>query len=221
MTTDEQASRIRRAAQHLGFEAESAAEKGTILTLLAGTKPGGDILELGTGAGLGTVHLLAGMDSTARCTSVELDPDLSAVAASVLGDDPRLTLVIDDGEHWLAQNIGKVFDLVYADTWPGKYHALDAALDMVKPGGLYLVDDLLPQTNWPDGHQARVDELVRTLERLPGWHFTRVDAASGLMLGTRLGEQSRPRTPAASTTTPGSSPRGSSRWRRARLGTGL
>src|SRR6185437_4562686 len=41
----------------------SAAEDGRLLTALAAAKPGGAILELGTGTGLGTASLLAGIPS--------------------------------------------------------------------------------------------------------------------------------------------------------------
>jgi hypothetical protein len=35
----------------------------------------------------------------------------------------------------------------------------------VRPGGFYVVDDLLPQSNWPAGRQDTVATLVTDLER--------------------------------------------------------
>lgn len=169
----------------LGFDAACSLETAEILAILASTKPGGRLLELGTGTGLGAAHLLAGMDDSAHLTSVEMDPQLSQVARSVLGSDPRLTLVVEDGEKWLEQNSGMSFDLIFADTWPGKFSALDIALNMVAPGGHYVADDLSPQSNWPHGHQASVDRLVEVLFSLPGWYFYRATAGTGLIVGTR------------------------------------
>ncbi len=64
-----------------------------------------------------------------------------------------------------APPLGQQFELVFADTWPGKYYALDEALSLIKPGGLYVIDDMLPQPNWPDDHAPKVAELIAALER--------------------------------------------------------
>jgi predicted O-methyltransferase YrrM len=42
-------------------------------------------------------------------------------------------------------------DLIYADAWPGKFTDLDQALALLRIGGIYFIDDLLPQSNWPEG----------------------------------------------------------------------
>ena len=52
-----------RRAATVGFTMSSAAEDGRLFTALAAAKPGGAILELGTGTGLGTAFLLAGMNA--------------------------------------------------------------------------------------------------------------------------------------------------------------
>jgi hypothetical protein len=31
---------------------------------------------------------------------------------------------------------------------------------MLKPGGLYVIDDMLPQPNWPEGHAAKAEVLI-------------------------------------------------------------
>ncbi len=61
------------------------------------------------------------------------------------------------------------FDLIYADAWPGKFTHLDLALSLLTIGGIYFIDDLLPQPNWPDGHAAKIAPLVRDLENRPGF----------------------------------------------------
>ena len=55
------------------------------------------------------------------------------------------------------------FDLIYADAWPGKFTHLDLALSLLTPGGIYFIDDLLPQTSWPEGHAAKVPPLIAYL----------------------------------------------------------
>lgn len=72
--------RPRRRAAAEGFTISSAAEDGPLLTALAAAKPGGAILVLGTGTGLGTASLLAGMNAAVTLVTVELSQPLSDIA---------------------------------------------------------------------------------------------------------------------------------------------
>ncbi|MBC8154817.1 MAG: class I SAM-dependent methyltransferase [Bacteroidetes bacterium] len=166
------------------FRQPSDDLSGAFLRTLAAGKPGGRLLELGTGAGRATAWMLAGMNETATLLSVELDESLYGIARSVLADS-RLTLVCDRGEDVIDTLIPASFDLVFADTWPGKYHHLSETLALVKPGGFYVVDDMLPQPNWPDGHAEKVAGLIQTLEQDTRFHLVKLSWASGLMLLAR------------------------------------
>lgn len=142
---------LRSRARDAGFTMSSEDRTGSLLAALAAARPAGRILELGTGAGEGTAWLLSGMDPASRLTTVELDPTIQAIAQEQLGADPRVTFVSGDGGTWLEEFAGIPFDLVFADTWPGKFTHLDRALDLVAPGGTYLIDDLSPS---PAGRRA-------------------------------------------------------------------
>ncbi|MFF2814037.1 O-methyltransferase [Kitasatospora cineracea] len=176
---------IERGCAALGFAMSCDATTGQLLRTLAAARPGGRVLELGTGAGAGASWLLSGMDAAAMLVSVEQDAAVAAVAAEHLGADPRLRLVVGDGAELIDALAPGSFDLVFADTWPGKFHHLDQALELLAPGGLYLVDDLLPQPTWPDGHAPAVAALVERLTTDPRLHATRLDCSSGLLLATR------------------------------------
>ncbi|MFB7944366.1 O-methyltransferase [Kitasatospora phosalacinea] len=169
----------------LGFAMSCDPATGQLLRTLAAARPGGRLLELGTGAGAGTSWLLSGMDAGATLLSVELDAAVAAVAAEHLGADPRLELVVGDGAELIDAQAPGSFDLVFADTWPGKFHHLDQALDLLAPGGLYLVDDLLPQPTWPQEHAAAVTALVERLTADPRLHAASLDCSTGLLLATR------------------------------------
>jgi len=173
---------ILRGTKSLGFEMASEPKTGTLLKTLAASKPGGQFLELGTGTGLSSAWLLLGMDHRSRLTSVDNDPDAQAVAKSHLGSDPRLTLVCADGEAWLEENRDERFDFIFADAWPGKFLQLESALNLLDEGGFYLIDDLLPQDSWPEGHAPRVQELINEIEAMRGFTSVRMAWASGLML---------------------------------------
>lgn len=169
----------------MGFTMASERQTGSLLRLLAASKPGGRLLELGTGTGVGTAWLLAGMDADARLESVEHDARAVDVARRHLGSDPRVTFHTVDGAAFLERSQPGRFDLVFADTWPGKFTHLDLALDQLRAGGIFIVDDLLPQPNWPEGHGGKVSALIEDLERREGFHATKLAWASGLMMLAR------------------------------------
>jgi predicted O-methyltransferase YrrM len=93
-----------------------------------------------------------------------------------------------DGADFLRRSSSQ-FDLIYADAWPGKFSQLEEALSLLRPGGIYVIDDLLPQPNWPDGHAPRVPALIDDIERRAGFVTVRLAWASGLMLVVRRTER--------------------------------
>src|SRR5262245_13963752 len=170
------------------FTMMSETKVGALLRVLAASKPGGRLLELGTGTGIGTAWLLSGMDAAARLDTVENEEAVAAVARRNLGRDPRVRFHVAEGEAWLNAYAGEPFDLIFADAWPGKFYALAAALRLLAAGGLYVIDDLLPQPNWPDGHGARIEPLLAAIEQTPGLTCVRMAWASGLAVVARRAE---------------------------------
>lgn len=169
----------------MGFGMASEPKVGAFLAALAASKPGGRVLELGTGTGHGTAWLLAGMDAGATLDTVDNDAAVVAVARRHLGGDRRVAFHVIDGAAFLGQPPAGGYDLIYADAWPGKFSHLDAALALLRPGGIYVIDDLLPQPNWPEGHAPKVPVLIDYLERRPGFVTVRLTWGSGLMLVVR------------------------------------
>jgi predicted O-methyltransferase YrrM len=174
---------VRTAA--LGFDMPSEAGAGALLRLLAASKPGGRLLELGTGTGLATACLAAGMDTAATLVSIDNDARVQAVALEILGEDLRVRFVVADGLDYVRAQPPASFDLIFADAWPGKYDGLDDALALLRPGGFYVVDDMLPQPNWPPHHQARVDALTARLKSHPDLTSVSLAWASGLIIAAR------------------------------------
>lgn len=176
---------LRAKAAAAGFTLSCEDRTGSLLAALAAGRPGGRILELGTGAGEGAAWLLSGMDRASRLTTVELDAGVQAIAREQLGSDPRVSFVAGDGGAWLEEFDGEPFDLVFADTWPGKFTHLDRALELVAPGGTYLIDDLLPQPGWPQDHEASVERLLAELAAREDFRCVRLAWASGLLMAVR------------------------------------
>lgn len=169
----------------LGFSMASEPEVGALLRTLAASKPGGVVLELGTGTGLATAWLLAGMDAAARLITVDDDRAVVAVARRHLGDDPRTRFVVADAAVIFDALAPASVDLIFADTWAGKYTHLDAALRLLKPGGLYVIDDMLPQPNWPEGHAVKVAQLIADLAVRTDLVVAQLAWASGVIVATK------------------------------------
>ncbi len=184
--TPRQYERILARSQQLKFSMNSDVPTGTLLRTLATAKPGGSFLELGTGCGLGACWLLDGMSADAALVSVDTDPAAQAVARDELGDDVRLTLVLGDGGDYLERR-EMPFDLIYADAWPGKYTHFERALALLRPGGIYVIDDMLPQPNWPSDHGPRVEGLLASIDTLEGFAVTRLAWSTGVVLCAKRG----------------------------------
>jgi predicted O-methyltransferase YrrM len=114
------------------------------------------------------------------------DAALLAVAERHLGGDPRLKLVCQDGQEFVRSLRGQQFDLIFADTWAGKYQLLDETLALLAPGGLYVIDDMLPQPNWPEGHAEKVDLLLATLCNTKFLKLTSLHWATGMVVAARV-----------------------------------
>jgi predicted O-methyltransferase YrrM len=182
-----QLAAIQQATAASGFSMPSESGTGALLRSLAASKPGGRLLELGTGTGLATAWLLAGMDGAATLTSVDSDAAVQAIARTHLGKDGRVCFVHQPGEEFIAQATAenRRYELIFADTWPGKYWLLEETLALLAPGAFYIIDDMLPQPNWPADHPPKVAALIADLEARRDYAVTKMAWASGLMIVTR------------------------------------
>ncbi|AQG80910.1 O-methyltransferase [Spirosoma montaniterrae] len=178
-------SAIEIASKSIRFSMPSDLQTGALLKTLAGSKPKARVLEIGTGTGLATAWLLAGMDADSSLLSIDNEPIYQSVADNILGDDARLELLCLDAGDWLEVNQHQQFDLIFADAWPGKYANLDAALNALAPGGMYVIDDMLPQPNWPDGHGDKVDKLVTDLANRTDLNVVRMAWSTGILIATK------------------------------------
>jgi predicted O-methyltransferase YrrM len=176
---------VLKASKLMNFKMCSDVLTGNLLETLAATKPKGRFLEIGTGTGLSATWILNGMDFQSSLLSVDNNPELISVAEQFLSFDTRLTLKVADGAEFIKSLAGQKFDFIFADSWPGKYNTLDETLRLVAPGGFYVIDDMLPQPNWVEGHQLLVEELLVKLDALKDFHVCKMNWSTGLVLCTR------------------------------------
>lgn len=176
---------IKTASERSGFTMASEVLTCSLLKTLSASKPGGKFLELGTGTGLATSWILDGMDQASTLISIDNDADILAIAKENIGVDKRLRLICTDAADWIRQNVNQQFSFIFADAWPGKFLLLDEALDMLEKGGFYIIDDMLPQQNWPEGHAAKVEDLLKYLDSRNDLTLTKLGWASGVVIITK------------------------------------
>jgi caffeoyl-CoA O-methyltransferase len=127
----------------------SDPEVGRLLRVLARSVGARAILEIGTAIGYGTLCLARGAEA-ARVLSIDEDPVRLAFARDVLtraGVADRVELVEGAALEVLVKLIqagAGPFDLVYVDARKTEYRRyLDASLQLLRPGGLVVIDNLL------------------------------------------------------------------------------
>jgi len=177
---------IQKRTEELNFTMSSDELTGALLATLAASKPHGNFLEIGTGTGSGTAWLLQGMSANSRLISVDNDPQVILAANEALGHDARLTLVCEDALSFIKKQTPENFDLIFADSYPGKYVLLEETLSLVRKGGFYIIDDMLPQSHWPEEHFPRVEKLLKDLANLQGFQALPLQWSSGLIVFSRV-----------------------------------
>lgn len=178
-------SKIAEATKASGFTMASDILACSLLRTLAAAKAGGHFLELGTGTGLSTSWILDGMDISSSLISIDHDPAFLTIAGKFLRDDKRLKLIDIDGGKWIETNTRKKFDYIFADTWHGKYLMLNNVLQMLNKGGLYIIDDMLPQPNWPEGHEEKANKLISDLEMREDLCLTKMNWSTGIIIAVK------------------------------------
>ena len=118
----------------------SIPEVRRLLSVLAA---GRRCAEAGTAFGLGALALA---ETAAHVVTVELDGERADAAAARLRGVPNVELLVGDWRELLPPRAP--FDLVFLDG--GRSKADPAALGLVAPGGLLVMDDLTPDRPGPD-----------------------------------------------------------------------
>ncbi len=130
-------------------------ETGRLLAALAATRSG-TMAEFGTGCGVGTAWLRSGLRGDARILTAELDPRLAEAAAEIFADDPQVEVRAAD---WATLADRAPFSLLFLDSGEPGAVGVDAVADLVEPGGIVVLDDVVPCELWPPMSEGRVDTV--------------------------------------------------------------
>lgn len=169
----------------IGFSMPSDEEAGTLLRTLVASKPGGQFLELGTGMGLSLAWMVDGLDAESQIVSIDNDQKLIDIVSPEFEQDDHVSISCFDGAEWIKNYKGPALDLIFADAWPGKYELLDETIALLKPGGLYVIDDMLEQPSWPDGHAEKAQKLSEYLLSAQNLTVTQMNWSTGIFICTK------------------------------------
>lgn len=170
----------------LEFNQLSSSQVGSLLSTLAAAKPNGCFLELRTGSGLSTSWLLHGMEKNSSLITVDEDSQLINIAKKHFSSDIRVNFIESKGENVILNTAPNSIDFIFADTWPGKYFYLDETLSLLKKNGLYIIDDMLPQENWPDKHAEKAAKLIEYLESRDDIILSKLCWSTGIIICTKI-----------------------------------
>ena len=65
---------------------------------------------------------------------------------------------------------------------PGKYDLFEETFALLRRGGFYIIDDMLPQPNWPVGHAEKAEEFINKLEARKNLVLTKMNWSTGIII---------------------------------------
>ncbi|WP_203337871.1 O-methyltransferase [Nocardioides limicola] len=141
-------------SRQAGYVSFCRNETGRLLATLAATREG-YLAEFGTGCGVGTAWLRSGIRPGTHILTAERDPGLAEGAQELFADDPRVEVLAAD---WSTLRDKGPYSLLFLDgESPGV--EVDTIADLVEPGGIVVLDNFTPCSQWPPLTLGRVDTL--------------------------------------------------------------
>lgn len=138
---------------------------GAALRFLAAAVSAKSVVEVGTGAGVSALHLLAGMVSDGILTSIDVEAENQRAAKQAFieaGIAPGRTRLINGrGLEVLPRLTDGAYDLVHIDAAKSEYpQYLTEALRLLRPGGIVAIDDALWNDRVSDPTQRDADTVA-------------------------------------------------------------
>jgi predicted O-methyltransferase YrrM len=161
---------------------------GQFLAMIAASRTAGRIGEIGTGTGIGSAWMASAMPADCTLVTVEIDERRANEAAGLFQGDDRVTVLSGDARELIPPLAP--FDLLFADGGWRDPVGLGSLVDLVRVGGMLVMDDVAPTELLKDEPSLLGGDVKRALffgdPRLVSAEVVLPDLRNALLAGTRI-----------------------------------
>jgi predicted O-methyltransferase YrrM len=171
---------------------------GAALCMLAAAIGARAVVEIGTGAGVGSIWLLRGMRSDGVLTTIDVEPEHHRAARETYAEagiaTNRVRLISGRALDVLPRLTDGAYDMVVCDADKAEYPGyLEQALRLLRPGGVVAFDNALWHDRVADPTQRDEDttairELGRTVRDDERLTSALLPSGDGLLVAVKLPE---------------------------------
>lgn len=189
-----EAERAREESATLGVEPVSQGAAAT-LTFLASLLDAKAVVEIGTGAGVSGLALLAGMDANGVLTSIDTEPEHQASARRLFATagiaNRRARLIAGAALNVLPKLSDGAYDLVFVDGDPLEYvEYVDQASRLLRSGGLLVLHHAFAHGSTADeknedDETVIIREALDAVTQLEEYTPILLPVGDGLLVATR------------------------------------
>lgn len=135
---------------------------GAALRFVAAALRARAVVEIGTGAGISGLYLLAGMASDGLLTSIDVEPEHQRAARTAFADagfkPGRTRLIMGRALDVLPRLTDGGYDLIFVDGAKSEYpHYHEQGVRLLRPGGVIVFDNVLWQGRVTDPARRDAD----------------------------------------------------------------
>ena len=138
---------------------------GAAVSLIAAAAGAKSVVEIGTGAGVGSIWLLRGMRPDGVLTTIDIEPEHHRAARETYVDagipSNRVRLISGRALEVLPRLTDGAYDLVFCDADKKEYPGyLEQAIRLLRPGGIVIFDNALWHDRVADPTQRDEDTVA-------------------------------------------------------------
>ncbi|MCL2849548.1 MAG: O-methyltransferase [Micrococcales bacterium] len=193
ITEDDVLAEARERAEELGAEPVSPAT-GALLGLLARATSARAVVEIGTGTGVGAVHLLRGMPDDGLLTTIDVEVEHQRAAKEAFtqaGVPTRVRAIRGRAQDVLPRLTDGAYDMVVVDADPENHPVYaEHAVRLLRAGGTLAVnhalcDDQVADPARRDEQTVTARDLHRALRADDRFDVVLLSLGDGLLLAAR------------------------------------
>lgn len=137
------------------FEHSCSDEAGRLLSVLAGQVTQGEILEIGTGFGVGSSWILSAIVPTVRLVSVDHSKEKIDLVSKTIRHN-QVEFVFGDWKEVIPKG---PFQFIFADAAAAKTIEGELLIETLNVGGMLLMDDFTPEEHFPEEWKGKPDQV--------------------------------------------------------------